>query len=196
MTPQARAAQGLQQRMDAGTSMNQSLSDRLDGTIPGGTDDQTKNTATRKAGLNDVDWRVPRLQYCLDPKYNNLPMNPMLQQQLAQRRMFDAQNLEAELADEAQRDFDEKIRERMPDHKGAYPTAPEESDANKKVNFMEVEPNYRREDDIWERKLALRMLDEAMKGDVSMPMPRPVLFAEDYENYRVGKYVKDDCPIA
>lgn len=62
--------------------------------------------------------------------------------------------------------------------------------------FVQVHPGYRREDDVWERRLELRSLDEAMRGDVTKPMPRPVLFPSDFDNFHEGKYVKDDCPIA
>jgi hypothetical protein len=62
--------------------------------------------------------------------------------------------------------------------------------------FEECHPGYRKEDDVWERTLNLRQLDEAVRGDVSQAMPAPVVFAEDYDNYREGKYIKDDCWIA
>ena len=66
----------------------------------------------------------------------------------------------------------------------------------KQLKFSEVHPCYRKEDDVWERTLNLRILDEAVRGDVAQPMPAPVVFAEDYDNYKEGKYVKDDCWIA
>jgi len=62
--------------------------------------------------------------------------------------------------------------------------------------FVQVHPGYKRQDDIWERNLELRTLDEAMRGDLTKPMPRPVLFAQDFANFHEGKYLKDDCPIA
>ena len=74
--------------------------------------------------------------------------------------------------------------------------ARKETFARKPHKFLEVHPCYRKEDDVWERTLNLRILDEAVRGDVSQPMPAPVVFAEDYDNYREGKYVKDDCWIA
>lgn len=82
----------------------------------------------------------------------------------------------------------------------AYMKAPKDF-ANEKVHrvgvaFQEAHPDYKKEEDVWERRLSLRTLDEAMRGDVSKPMPRPVVFAEDYENYREGRYVKDDCWVA
>lgn len=66
----------------------------------------------------------------------------------------------------------------------------------KPVAFTAARPSYRKQDDVWERTLALRLLDEAVRGNVSAPMPAPAVFAEDYENYREGKYVKDDCWLA
>jgi len=73
---------------------------------------------------------------------------------------------------------------------------PEEKRYEHGVSFMEVHPTYRREDDVWERQMAMRSLEEALRGDVSVPMPKPVVLVEDYDHYREGKYVKDDCFMA
>jgi hypothetical protein len=73
---------------------------------------------------------------------------------------------------------------------------PNEFVARPGCNYIHVHPGYQRQDDIWERKLELRTLQEAVRGDVTKPMPRPVLFAGDYDNFHEGKYLKDDCPIA
>lgn len=74
--------------------------------------------------------------------------------------------------------------------------APEEKRHPHGVSFMEVHPTYKREDDVWERQMAMRSLEEALRGDVSVPMPKPVVLVEDYDHYREGKYVKDDCFMA
>merc|ERR1719405_151514 len=42
--------------------------------------------------------------------------------------------------------------------------------------FRDVHEVYRMEDDVWERTLNLRSLDEAVTGDVNMSMPPPVVF--------------------
>ncbi|CAE7561627.1 unnamed protein product [Symbiodinium sp. CCMP2592] len=34
--------------------------------------------------------------------------------------------------------------------------------------------------------LELRTIDEALHGDVSKPLPRPVLFPEEYQNFKQG----------
>jgi hypothetical protein len=62
--------------------------------------------------------------------------------------------------------------------------------------FRDVHQVYRMEDDVWERTLNLRSLDEAVTGDVNMSMPPPVVFPEDYDNYREGQYIRDDCWMA
>eukprot|EP00435_Cladocopium_sp_Y103_P075814 s29_g65.t1 len=62
--------------------------------------------------------------------------------------------------------------------------------------FNEVNPAYEADQDIWGRTLGLRTLQEALHGDVSQPMPRPVLFPEEYQNFKQGRYVVDDCPIS
>jgi hypothetical protein len=62
--------------------------------------------------------------------------------------------------------------------------------------FRDVHTVYRMEDDVWERTLNLRSLDEAVTGDPNISMPPPVVFPEDYDNYREGKYIRDDCWMA
>mmetsp|Transcript_27330 Transcript_27330/g.65888 ORF Transcript_27330/g.65888 Transcript_27330/m.65888 type:complete len:191 (-) Transcript_27330:51-623(-) len=62
--------------------------------------------------------------------------------------------------------------------------------------FQTVEPHYKREEDVWERRVEIRNLEEAMKGNIGEPMPEPVMFSEDYPNYQEGKYVRDDCWLA
>lgn len=150
---------------------------------------RTKFSAAGKANVSGIDWRVPRLQYCKDPFYNQ-QMNPIMAFEVQERKSADSRVLEYELSKEANANWAAAL---LP--VGMAPP-PLEKVVQPKVSFVEATPNYVAEDDVWNRKLELRTLEEAMRGDVSKPMPRPVLFAEDYENYHQGKYVKDDCPIA
>lgn len=159
-------------------------------------------SAATKANLADVDWRVPRVLYDKDPKYNrNLtplfqqdPMNPQSgwqkynEVQLAKQQESD--KLIGDLSQESIAMWTEKLRP-----SGMVPP-PMETVLRPGCPFTQAQPGYRREDDIWERKLELRTLDEAMRGDVTKPMPRPVMFAGDFENFHEGRYLKDDCPIA
>jgi hypothetical protein len=150
---------------------------------------KSKLSPLRKANLDDIDWRVPRLMYCKDSKYNR-EMDPRFAMETLQKKTADGQILEHQLGVEATAKWAEALQDA-----GMQPP-PLEKVMKKPVPFVEVVPSYTPEADVWNRQLELRTLDEAMRGDVSKPMPRPVLFAEDYENYREGKYVKDDCPIA
>jgi len=147
-----------------------------------------KNTfsAASKAGLDDIDWRVPHLIYSKDPKFNE-GLDPRFAFEVQQRKLTDGKVLEQELSNEAQANW-------QMSHTIPFPEAQVWNQPG--VAFVEAVPHYRNEEDIWSRRLDLRTLDEAMRGDVSKPMPRPSVYAEDYENYREGKYVKNDCPIS
>jgi len=158
-------------------------------------------SAASKANLQDVDWRVPRVIYDKDPKYNrNLtplfqdPSNPQASWQKYNEVQLVKQDEGDRLIDDlAKESIDSWAAELAPC--GKVPP-PMETILRPGCPFVQVHPGYRREDDIWERKLELRTLDEAMRGDVTQPMPRPVMFAGDFENFHEGRYVKDDCPIA
>lgn len=144
-------------------------------------------SALSKAELADVDWRVPRVSYCKEPKYNDeLPGNA--RRLISQAKAKDGEMLEQLLGQEA-------IRQWAEAHPKS-PMPPEEMVLKPGVPFNAVHPGYRRWDDMWERELTLRNLGEAMKGDLNRPMPKPVLFGEDYQNFHSGKYLKDECPIA
>jgi len=159
-------------------------------------------SAVTKANLQEVDWRVPRVIYDKDPKFNrNLlplfqadPSNPQQgwqkynEVQLAKQQEGD--KLVQDLSSESVAQWAEKLAP-----SGMVPP-PIETVMRPGCPFVQVHPGYNRSDDIWERKLELRTLDEAMRGDVTKPMPRPVLFAGDFENFQEGRYLKDDCPIA
>jgi len=134
---------------------------------------------------------VPRLQYCKDPQYNR-QLDPIMAFEVQERKAADSQVLEYELSREANAQWAAAL---VPVGM-APPPLEKVVKHSQKVSFVEATPNYAREDDVWNRRLDLRTLEEAMRGDVSKPMARPVLFAEDYENYQEGKYVKDDCLIA
>jgi len=158
-------------------------------------------SAVAKANLSDVDWRVPRLMYDKDPKYNR-NLVPLFQQasnpqeawqryhQVQLAKCQEASQLENELSAESIAQWRQKLE---PNHMSPPPM---EVTIRPGCPFTHVHPDYRREGDIWERKLELRTLDEAMRGDVTKPMPRPVLFASDFENFQEGRYLKDDCPVA
>lgn len=146
-------------------------------------------SASRKAGLDDVDWRVPRLMRCKDPKYNG-GADGAQAVEVQQRKVVDSQVLEEQLANDATERWTKALQvvgERPP---------PTERTIERRIPFVEARPNYVAEDDVWSRTLELRTLDEAMRGDVSKPLPRPAVHTEEYQNFHEGKYVKDDCPIA
>jgi hypothetical protein len=150
-------------------------------------------SALAKSGLDDMDWRVPRVNYCLDSKYNDeLPAN--LRKEVGEAKTKDGTILQQKLGEDAIR----KWKETHPGTKDypETPMPPMETVIKPGAPFIAVHPGYRRWDDMWERELTLRNLGEAMKGDLNQPMPRPVLFGEDYQNFHQGKYLKDECPIA
>lgn len=146
-------------------------------------------SALTRANLDDVDWRVPRVVYCKDPKFN-ARLDPKIAAEAQAMKKADGDTLQDQLSVEAW----EKWRQELEPCNRSPP--PLETYIKPSTKFTHVNPAYRREDDVWERRLELRTLDEAMRGDVTKPMPRPVLFAGDYENFKEGRYLKDDCPIA
>jgi hypothetical protein len=182
------AAQDVTKRMRAAIDRHRGLTRDLDVLTNGTYSSEVKNSfsAASKAGLDDIDWRVPHLIYSKDPKFNE-GLDPRFAFEVQQRKQTDGRVLEAELASEAEASW-------QMNHTIPFPQA--QVWAQPGAAFVEAVPNYRNEEDIWSRRLDLRTLDEAMRGDVSKPMPRPSVYAEDYENYREGKYVKDDCPIS
>jgi len=172
--------------------------------------------ASSAAELSDVDWRVPRLMYCKDPKYN-MGVPPHLAFEVQDRKQNDGTFLEEQLSRETYDKFKKAADDEYanaykqsqeenaanPDSAGDKPPAPFKHDPppdemiyKKGVPFLHAVPMYQRADDLWNRRLELRTMEEAMRGDVSQPLPRPVIFEEDFENFKQGKYVKDDCPIA
>mmetsp|Transcript_70981 Transcript_70981/g.154243 ORF Transcript_70981/g.154243 Transcript_70981/m.154243 type:complete len:222 (+) Transcript_70981:118-783(+) len=147
-------------------------------------------SASHKAGyLDETDWRVPQLQYRKDPKFN-AGVHPAFAFEFQERKIMEGRMLEDQLAREA---FAKSSMEMSAS--GSHPP-PQEIIIKGGTPFMHAVPYYQRDDDVWQRRMHLRSMDEAMRGDVSKPLPRPVLFAEDFSNFRSGKYVKDDCPIA
>lgn len=143
----------------------------------------------RKEHLDDVDWRVPRLVYCKDPKFN-MGLDPMTAYEVQSRKAQDGLLLESALANEAIATWQEKLS-----HVGRSLPA-DETVIPGGLPFVQVCPNYARQDDIWNKRLELRTLDEALRGDLTKPLPTPVIFPEEYANFTSGKYVKDDCPIS
>eukprot|EP00930_Biecheleria_cincta_P097359 TRINITY_DN89082_c0_g1_i1.p1 TRINITY_DN89082_c0_g1~~TRINITY_DN89082_c0_g1_i1.p1 ORF type:complete len:344 (+),score=59.38 TRINITY_DN89082_c0_g1_i1:93-1124(+) len=194
---------------------------------------------SRKSNLDQIDWRVGRLMYCKDPKYN-MGLDPSLALEVQQKKKVDGDAIERSLALEAQTAWSQKLSAAgvepyveyvEPQRQygaqgwtangalagqngaGGYGSASGNygfgpgvevkvvkaglpTTTPNGVPFVEACPSYAPEEDFWGRRLELRTLEEAMHGDVSKPLARPVIFPEDYENYRQGKYVKDDCPIA
>jgi len=185
----AKMAAQLKQRMPADDARYRQIMATLDALIPGGYKDPAVDYASKKANCDRIDWRVPYLMWCKDPKWN-IFMDPRIAPDVAQRKLGEGNQLEEQLGREAWDNWTDILAQvdRKP--------PPEEVIRRPGIPFVESQPMYRREEDIWERELVLRTLEEAMRGDVSKPMPRPVLFPEDYENYREGKYLKDDCLIA
>lgn len=153
-------------------------------------------TLATKESVQDVDWRVPRMMVCKDPRYNNCIPFPFAQEAM-ERKQHDGQVLQDQFAREAYAKSKKEMVEMKSEIDGVpCEPPPIEAVRKKHVPFIHAVPNYERDDDLWQRRLELRSMDEAMRGDVSQPLPRPVLFAEDMDNFRAGKYVKDDCPIA
>lgn len=175
-------------------------------------------TSSFKANLDQVDWRVPRLMYCKDPKWNLdvMRLPPEIAHEVQQKKMIDGRIIEDQMSREAygkavsdaekeQAEAYRKLREEQAKNPDAQPVQispfehkPPAEEIYKKpgVPFIHAVPYYDRADDLWQRRLELRSMDEAMNGDVSQPLPRPVIFDEEFENFKQGKYVKDDCPIA
>lgn len=182
------AAQFVTKRMKDSIDRHGGLIRDLDGMTNGAYSSEVKGSfsAARKAGLDDIDWRVPHLIYSKDPKFNE-GLDPRFAFEVQQRKLTDGRVLEEELSSEAQANW-------QMSHTVPFPEAQVWNQPG--VAFVEAVPNYRNEEDIWSSRLDLRTLDEAMRGDVVKPMPRPSVYAEDYENYREGRYVKDDCPIS
>jgi len=186
--PYGVVARQVAERLDAGLQRHRGLLNDLDLLTNSEYTSVSKNafSAARRANLDAVDWRVPRLIYSKDPKFNE-GLDPRFAFEVQQRKMTDGQVLEAQLAREAEEHWRRQ-------HSVPFPEA--QVFAKQGVAFVEAVPHFRSEEDIWSRRLELRTLDEAVRGDVSQPMPRPAIFAEDYENFRQGRYVRDNCPIA
>lgn len=146
--------------------------------------------------LDQIDWRVARMMYCLDPKYNAV-LDPAIAFEIQQKKAEDGQAIQKELSSEAIVAWERKMR-----HAGLTLPVQERVVVSARgggpqgLPFNEVNPSYEADQDIWGRTLGLRTLQEALHGDVSQPMPRPVLFPEEYQNFKQGRYVVDDCPIS
>lgn len=183
----------LSERLDLAAARNQELTLSLDHLTHGkySADVQRTFSLTRKENIDEVDWRVPRLMFCKDPKNNkslgSLP--PALAVQVQERKIMQAQGLEQDLGLEAVRSWAGALAS-----VGMQPP-PLETVAKQSVAFKEAQPNYAKEEDVWSRRLELRTLDEAMRGDLTKPLPAPVVFESDHSNFLEGKYVKDDCYI-
>jgi len=193
---QMQVAERLDEAMNRRTELLQSYQDLSNAEGPGFMPPAELAAATekefslaRKANLDQIDWRVARLMYCKDPKYN-AGLDPALAYEVQQKKAVDGDQIEATLAAEAHAIWAEKLSAVG----RQWPS--EVKVARGGVPFVEAQPSYNPEGDLWGRKLELRTLEEAMHGDVTKPMPRPVLFPEDYHNFKHGKYVKDDCPIS
>jgi hypothetical protein len=120
----------------------------------------------------------------------NQEIDPRFSRQILQAKERDGKVLESSLAVEAIQTWSTKLAPC-----GMTPP-PEEVVAKPGASFLQCSPGYRVWDDMWDREMTLRNLDEALRGDLMNPMPRPVTFGEDYENHHTGRYLKDECPIA
>ncbi|CAJ1396284.1 unnamed protein product [Effrenium voratum] len=150
--------------------------------------DQPESQATRHH-LDEIDWRVARVMYCLDPKYNTV-VDPARAYEIQQKKLDDGQAIQKQLCSESIVEWEDRLRP-------VGLTLPlQERVAGARVPFYEANPSYSEETDVWGRTLGLRTLQEALHGDVSQPMPRPVMFPEEYQNFKQGRYVRDDCPIS
>lgn len=148
--------------------------------------------AADKPTLADVDWRVPRLVHCKDPKYNILAaVEGPFAEGIQEAKMVQGRALEDQLAFEA---YQKSLKEH--ENSGGRLPPPVETVVKPGVEFNKAVPQYKYDNDLWQRRLELKTLDEAMTGDITTPMPRPVIHSQDYDNFREGKYVKDDCYIA
>lgn len=188
--PYAVVAEQVRTSLDSALERRRGLLRDVDALTAGGYSQhlQTVFSATRKANLDNVDWRVPRLMYCKDPRYNE-GVDPSIAFEVQQQKVIDGSALEQAFAAEAYADLVQRL-----EPAGLAPPLLERV-VHPGPAFLEAVPNYQREDDIWNRRLGLRTLDEAMRGDVSKPMPRPAVFDKDYANCREGMYMKNDCPI-
>lgn len=185
-------AQGVANRLDAAVTRREELLENLSmmtNTERNALPMQADFSLARKAHLDDVDWRVTRLMFCKDPKYN-MGLDPALAYEVQQKKATDGAELERQLAAEAYASWAERLQpvSKLP--------PPEEKVVRAGIPFVQANPSYMVEDDMWGKRLDLRTMDEAMRGDIAKPLPRPVMFSEDHENFRNGKYVKDDCPIS
>jgi len=178
-------------RLDDAMQKRTELLGQIDFLTDGEYQEHEKKTLSlsRQANLDDVDWRVPRLMQCMDPKYL-VGVDPAQAEELRRRKLRDGQVLEQQLGREATENWAKALQvvgEKPPplEYVRPRPTA-----------FIEAQPSYSAVDDVWCRTLELRTLDEALRGDVSKPLPRPAVHNEEYTNFREGRYVRDDCPIA
>eukprot|EP00927_Polykrikos_kofoidii_P074168 TRINITY_DN70140_c0_g1_i1.p1 TRINITY_DN70140_c0_g1~~TRINITY_DN70140_c0_g1_i1.p1 ORF type:complete len:269 (-),score=40.96 TRINITY_DN70140_c0_g1_i1:215-1021(-) len=135
------------------------------------------------------DPRVGRLQLCKDPKFNG-GVRPEFAFEVQQRKLVDGRALEEILSREAYVIAAGELAQ-----SGRKPP-PEEVIKKPGVPFQRAVPAYEQDSGLWTRKVELRSMDEAMRGDVSQPMDRPILFKEDFPTFKAGQYVKDDCMIA
>merc|ERR1719265_2443872 len=141
--------------------------------------------AAGQPGLDDVDWRVPRLMHCKDPKYNILALSQgPYAEGIQEAKAAQGRVLEDQLAAEA---FQKSLMEF--ENSGGRKPPPEETIVKPGVEFYKAVPQYHYEDDLWQRRLELKSLQDAMEGDIRVSMPRPVVLSQDYDNFREGKYV-------
>lgn len=185
------ARQMVRERLNEGMQKRHELIGQLDDLTEGGYTRHLQDafSSARRAGVDEVDWRVPRYMYCKDPKYNG-NVDPRIAYDALQRKAADAQVLETQLGEDALKQWERALAvvgKEPPPLEITKPAA---------MPFIVAHPTYNPEGDVWTRTLELRTMDEAMLGDVSKPLPRPAVHAEDYSSFREGKYVNDDCPIA
>merc|ERR1719401_1192478 len=96
------ARQQVRDRLNNAMVKRHELLSHLDQLTEGSYSDHMKDmfSSARKAGLDDVDWRVVRLNHCKDPKYN-AGVNPQIATEVLQRKVLDGRILEEQLGAEA-----------------------------------------------------------------------------------------------
>eukprot|EP00425_Heterocapsa_triquetra_P036375 CAMPEP_0195085476 /NCGR_PEP_ID=MMETSP0448-20130528/25884_1 /TAXON_ID=66468 /ORGANISM="Heterocapsa triquestra, Strain CCMP 448" /LENGTH=251 /DNA_ID=CAMNT_0040118875 /DNA_START=1 /DNA_END=753 /DNA_ORIENTATION=+ len=176
--------QQLAARLEQTLGKRHELIQDLDRLTDGDYTEHVKNTfsVARQAQVDAVDWRVARLLYCKDPKFNH-GLEPAIAFDVQARKAADGEHIEGELAAKAIAEWNEALAP------VGMQAPPLEFKSKDPVAFVQACPNYNSDEDVWTRRLELRTLDEAMRGDVSKPLPRPAVHTEEYENFQEGKYV-------
>lgn len=140
------------------------------------------------AYIDEIDWRVPKVMYYKEPS-KNFNIDPRVALDVQQKRLVEGDKLEKQLSVTA---WEQAIAELA--EVGLKPPAPEKV-AEIRIPFQDVHSLYEACDDAWERRVQLRSLRDAMSGDASQPLVKPVVFDEDDKYYVPGHFVQDNSWI-